>query len=59
MSAASQRALEEHLRAERMSELSAEIYAALKESAPILEWRNHDLYEKVVKLIARIEGWPQ
>lgn len=58
MSAASQRALEEHLRRERMSELSAEIYAALKASEPLLRYRDSFLHEQVTALIAKIEGWP-
>jgi Tfp pilus assembly protein PilX len=57
MSAASQRALEEHLRAERMSELSAEIYAALKAAEPLLRDRDSFLHGEVVTLIAKIEGW--
>ena len=57
MSAASNRALEEILRRERMRELSEEIYGALKEAEPLLEWRNSFLHDRVRNLIAQIEGW--
>jgi hypothetical protein len=58
MSAAINRALEEILRAERMKELSAEIYAALKSAEPLLRYRDSFLHGQVVTLISRIEGWP-
>ena len=54
---ASQRALEEILRRDRMSELSGEIYAALKAAEPLLRYRDAFLHEQVRNLIARIEGW--
>jgi hypothetical protein len=57
MSAASQRALEEILRAERIKDLSEEIYSALKEAEPLLQWRNSFLHDRVRNLIAQIEGW--
>jgi hypothetical protein len=57
MSAASQRALEEILRAERIKDLSEEIYAALKASEPLLRYRDSFLHGRVLTLIAQIEGW--
>jgi hypothetical protein len=57
MSAASQRALEEILRAERIKDLSEEIYSALKAAEPLLRYRDAFLHEQVRNLIAKIEGW--
>jgi hypothetical protein len=59
MSAMNRHAIEEMLRRDRMSELSAEIYSALKQAEPLLRYRDAFLHEQVRNLIARIEGWPK
>jgi hypothetical protein len=59
MSTMNRHAIEEMLRRDRMSELSAEIYAALKAAEPLLKYRDSFLHGQVMTLIAKIEGWPK